>query len=74
MVSEFLRKHARIQKVLSEGVQIWTHFLLLFFLVEGGIEDPNTAINGPSSVRQRNGVFRWQADGGPSNIECWLGS
>ena len=35
--------HARIQKVLSEGVQI---------LVDDGIEDPNTTINGPSSARQ----------------------
>ena len=29
------------------------------------IEDPNTAINGPSSARQRNAIlmaFRWRAD------------
>ena len=36
------------QKVLSEGVQIF------FFLVDEGIEDPNTTVNGPSSARQRN--------------------
>ena len=36
------------------------------FLVEL-IEDPNTAINGPSLARQRNAIlmaFRWQADDG----------
>ena len=27
-----------------------------FFLVDDGIEDPNTAINGPSSARQRNAI------------------
>ena len=33
----------------------------------GGIEDPNTAINGPSSARQQNAIsmaFRWRADAG----------
>ena len=33
----------------------------------GGIEDAYTAINGPSSARQRNAiemVFRWRADDG----------
>ena len=35
--------YARIQKVLSEGV----HFLLFIFVVDEGIEDPNTVINGP---------------------------
>ena len=42
----------------------------LIFLVGWGIEDPNTAINGPSSARQRNAVememtFRWRAEGAP---------
>ena len=40
-----------------------------FFLVEGGIEDPNTALIGPSSVRQPNAIemaFRWRADDGPT--------
>ena len=27
-----------------------------FFLVDEGIEDPNTTINGPSSARQRNAI------------------
>ena len=26
------------------------------FLVDEGMEDPNTAINGPSSARQRNAI------------------
>ena len=39
-----------------------------FFLVEG-IEDPNTAINGPSSAHQRNAIsmaFPWRVDNGPT--------
>ena len=40
----------------------------IFFSVDGGgIEDAYTAINGPSSARQRNAiemVFRWRADDG----------
>ena len=36
------------------------------FFVDEEIEDPNTAINGPSSARQRNVIdfFRWRADNG----------
>ena len=30
--------------------------LITFFLVDKGIEDPNTAINGPSLARQRNPI------------------
>ena len=41
--------HAQIQKVLSEGVQI-------FFLVDEGIEDQDTTINWPSSARQQNAI------------------
>ena len=40
-----------------------------FFLVDEGIEDLNTAINEPSSARQRNAIemtFRWRADDGPT--------
>ena len=43
---------ARIQKVLSEGVQIWERF----FLDDEEIKDPNTTINGPSSARQQNAI------------------
>ena len=35
------------------------------FLVDEGIEDPKTTINGRSSARQRNAIkmaFRWRAD------------
>ena len=44
-------------------------FEKVFFLVDSGIEDPNTAINGSSSARQRNAIgmaFCWRADGGPT--------
>ena len=40
-----------------------------FFLVDGGKEDPNTTLIGPSSACQRNPiemVFRWQVDDGPT--------
>ena len=30
--------------------------LITFFLVDEGMEDQNTAINGPSSARQRNAI------------------
>ena len=33
----------------------------------GGIEDPNSALTGPSSARHRNAIemaFRWRADDG----------
>ena len=60
-----LYKHARIQKGLSDGGSK----LKTFFLVDKGIEDPNTAINGPSSACQRNTIemaFRWWANDGPT--------
>ena len=47
------QRHARIQKVLSEGVQ---------FLVDEGKEDPNTTKSGPSSIKLR--LVR--ADNGPT--------
>ena len=45
--------HARIQKVLSEGVQ-----LSQVCLVDGPREDPSTTISGPSS-------FKWRLAGVP---------
>ena len=48
----------RIQKVLS-GSKFNN-----VFLVDEGIEDPNTAINGASSARQRNAI-KWRIAGGP---------
>ena len=42
-----------------------------FFFSWWGIEDPNTAVNGQSSARQRNAIamaFRWRPD------DDWLGS
>ena len=41
--------HARIQKVLSEGVQFFFSIFSWW-----GLEDPNAAINGQPSARQRN--------------------
>ena len=55
---------------MSEGVQI-----LYIFFVDEGTEDPNTAINGPSSARQRNAIemaFRWRADDGPTLNAGWV--
>ena len=55
---------ARIQRVLSEGVQN----LIAIFVVDEGIEDQNTTISVPSSAQQRNAIemaFRWLADDGP---------
>ena len=64
-------KHARIQKVLSEGVQIGQ-----LFLVDEGWEDRNTTptwvIIEPPAKRHLYGVSlagRWWP-----NIECWHGS
>ena len=62
------------RKFCQRGSKFDKFFLLLLFLVDEGIEDPNITINGPSSARQRhlNGVSlagrRWP------NIERWLGS
>ena len=44
-----------------------------FFLVDGGIDDPNSAINGPPSgppAKKR----RFAGGQMMANIECWLGS
>ena len=43
--------------------------LITVFLVDEGIEDLNTAINGPSSACQQNATsmaFGWWADDGPT--------
>ena len=40
-----------------------------FFLVDEGIEDPNTAMSGSSSARQRKAIemaFCWRADHRPT--------
>ena len=56
-----VRMHARIQKILSEGVQLFfVSFFLFFFFFGGGggwgydegWVDPNSTISGPSSARQ----------------------
>ena len=36
---------------------------MVFFIVDEGIEDPNTTINGPSSARQQKA--KWRFAGGP---------
>ena len=43
--------HARTQKNVRGGQN-----LITFFVVDEGIEDPNTAINWPSSAHQRNAI------------------
>ena len=46
--------HARIHKVLSEGVQLCNSDGL--FLFDEGREDPDTTKSGASSARQRNAI------------------
>ena len=64
--------HTRIQKILSEGIQLWRRFF--FFLYNEGWEKYHhkRAINGPPAKRHLNGVslacWWWP------NIERWLGS
>ena len=46
-------------------------------LIDEGIEDLNTAINGPSSTCQRNAIemaIRWRADGGTTLNTCLVAS
>ena len=45
-------------------------FFFFFFLVDKGIEDLNTPINGLSSTCQRNVIEMALM----AKIECWLGS
>ena len=75
------KSHARVQNVLSEGVQLWQRFFFLFssFLLflsrwrEGGSKyHYKRAIIGLPAKRHLNGVSlacRWWP-----NIKCWLGS
>ena len=61
--------HARIQKVLSEGVQLWQRYLLLFLVVVVFKLMRDTTKSGPSSAHQRNAIkmaFGWRADGDPA--------
>ena len=65
--------HARIQKVLSKGIQLWQRLSL--FKVDGGSEDPCPTLSGPSSARQRNAIKGVSlACRRMPNIECWLSS
>ena len=57
-----MRWHAQIQKVLSEGVQLYKKNS-----VAEGRENPNTTISEPLSACQRNAIemaFRWRTDDG----------
>ena len=56
------------------GPNLITFFFFFFFFlfVDGGIEDLNTALNGPSLACYRNAISiagRWWP-----NIKCWFGS
>ena len=60
--------HARIQEVLSEGVQFWGFFFVLFFIIswwgEGGSKyHYKWAIVGPPAKRQ---ALPWSANDGPT--------
>ena len=57
---------ARIQNVLSEGVQLCQHFLL-FLLAEGKKVQIYTTLSEPPWARQRNAIriaFHWRAGDG----------
>ena len=65
-IMNFMRQS---RKFCQRGPNLITFFYLFFysFLVDWGIEDPNTTINEPPSARQRNVIklaFRWLADVG----------
>ena len=64
---QFFEEHARIQKVLSEGIQILTTFFFAVFLkLMRGTE---------SSARQRNAINGVSQAGRLwPNIDCWFGS
>ena len=53
-----MQTHAQIQQVLSGGSKFDNIpiFFFSFFLVDEGIDHPNTTINGPSSARQQNAI------------------
>ena len=57
----------RSRKFCQRGSKNDSFFVV--FLVDEGIEDPNTTVNGPSSARQWNTIhmaFPWWADEGPT--------
>ena len=53
-----MRTHARIQKVLSEGVQLCNSDNVFFLFFFKRREDPNITKIGPSSAPQRNAIYR----------------
>ena len=61
----------RIQKVLSEGVQLWQVF------ERGETIQANTTVSGPSSAHQQNAIyfaFPWRADNGSKLNAGLIGS
>ena len=62
--------NVRIQKVLSEGVQLWQRFFFVWWGKEGSKDHYKRAIIGLPGKRHLNGILlacRWWP-----NIECWL--
>ena len=43
-----------------------SNFDNVFFLVDKRRDGPNTTKSGSSSAHQRNAIFRWRADDGPT--------
>ena len=68
--SAIMRGSRKFFQRWSKFDNVFFIFLFILFLeVDKGIEDRNTAINRPSSARQRNAIsmaFRWRADDGPT--------
>ena len=65
---------ADLESFCQRGSNIRKRFILFYFSVEEGREDPNTTISGSSSARQRNAIlmaFCWRADDGPTLKLAW---
>ena len=61
--------YADPESFVRGGPHLIMFFFCFVFLVDEGLEDPNTAINGPTSARQRYAIemaFGWWADDGPT--------
>ena len=78
VISDSSVNHARIQKVLSEEIQLWQRF---FFggggggggIFDEGRHEPNASISRPSSTYQWNIIGVLMAGRWWPNIDCWLG-
>ena len=69
LVCNHLAEHARIQKVLPEGFQLWQGFCLCVVFLLRRERIRNSTKGGPLSVHQQNVIlmsFHWRANDGPT--------